>query len=41
MMTRLKKIKDYFSKIKNKEPRKASEGMYPNCWSKEEWDGYF
>ena len=41
-MTLLESIKNYFNKKKNNEPTgKAPEGICPNCWGKQEWEGEF
>ncbi|MCF8713504.1 hypothetical protein JM658_01580 [Joostella atrarenae] len=35
-------IKEYFKKKENKEATgKAPEGVCPNCWGSQEWDGHF
>lgn len=35
-------VKNYFkAKSENKETGKAPEGICPNCWGKQEWDGEF
>ncbi len=41
-MTIIESIKKYFkNKIENKETSSAPEGVCPNCWGKQEWDGHF
>ena len=38
----LDNIKKYFrAKLENKETTSAPEGVCPNCWGKQEWDGQF
>lgn len=38
----LNAIKDYFkAKLENKKTGAAPEGICPNCWGKQEWDGKF
>ena len=35
-------LKNYFNaKYKGNETLKAPEGVCPNCWGKQEWDGEF
>ena len=35
-------IKNYFTaKLEGKETEKTPEGICPNCWGKQEWDGEF
>ena len=41
-MTLLESIKNYFGKKMNNEPTgNAPEGICPNCWGKQEWEGEF
>jgi hypothetical protein len=41
-MNLIENIKRYFkSKTDNKETGKAPEGICPNCWGKQEWDGEY
>lgn len=41
-MTLLESLKSYFDKKTNNEPTgKSPEGICPNCWGKQEWDGHF
>ncbi len=38
----IENIKSYFkAKSEGKEVGKAPEGVCPNCWGKQEWDGEF
>ncbi len=38
----IERIKNYFSKKrKGEETGAAPEGVCPNCWGKQEWDGHF
>ena len=35
-------IKNYFTaKLEGKETEKTPEGICPNCWGKQEWEGEF
>jgi len=35
-------IKNYFqAKLENRETKKVPDGVCPNCWGKQEWDGEF
>ncbi|WP_299118901.1 hypothetical protein [uncultured Winogradskyella sp.] len=41
-MTLFESIKSYFNKKKNNESTGNSpEGICPNCWGKQEWEGEF
>ncbi|WP_452222208.1 hypothetical protein [Lacinutrix salivirga] len=41
-MSLIQNIKTYFIKKSNNEPTgKAPEGVCPNCWGKQEWDGEY
>jgi len=41
-MNIIENIKKYFiAKVEDKETEKAPEGVCPNCWGKQEWDGEF
>lgn len=41
-MNLIKNLKTYFSKKTNNESvANAPEGVCPNCWGKQEWDGEF
>lgn len=41
-MNLVENIKKYFkNKSENKETVNAPEGICPNCWGKQEWDGNF
>ncbi len=41
-MTLIESIKSYFNKKKNNEQTgEAPEGICPNCWGKQEWDGHY
>lgn len=41
-MNILESVKQYFGKkIKNETDVKTPEGICPNCWGKQEWDGQF
>ncbi len=41
-MSILENIKKYFSaKLEGTETKSAPEGVCPNCWGKQEWDGEF
>ncbi len=41
-MSLLDNLKSYFSKKRNNENIQiAPEGVCPNCWGKQEWDGEF
>ncbi|WP_397363064.1 hypothetical protein [Olleya sp. R77988] len=41
-MNILKSITEYFKKKENNEPTGiAPEGICPNCWGKQEWEGEF
>lgn len=41
-MNILESIKSYFDKKLNNEPTdNAPEGICPNCWGKQEWEGEF
>ena len=41
-MNLIESIKSYFQKKNNNEPvGDVPEGVCPNCWGKQEWDGEF
>ena len=41
-MNLIENIKTYFkNKVNNKEKKRAPEGVCPNCWGKQEWDGEY
>ena len=41
-MNIIENIKSYFKKKSNNEPTgSAPEGVCPNCWGKQEWEGDF
>ena len=41
-MNILENVKNYFSKkLNNEETDKVPEGVCPNCWGTQEWDGEF
>lgn len=41
-MSLIENLKTYFSKKSNdKETASAPEGICPNCWGKQEWEGEF
>ena len=41
-MNLIENLKAYFSnKINNQETDNAPNGVCPNCWGKQEWDGEF
>jgi hypothetical protein len=41
-MSIIQNIKSYFEKKKNhQETANAPEGICPNCWGKQEWEGQF
>ncbi|WP_088323969.1 hypothetical protein [Polaribacter tangerinus] len=41
-MSLIKNIKNYFNaKANGEKNQKAPEGICPNCWGKQEWDGEF
>ena len=41
-MSIIDNVKSYFNKkLNNKEVASAPEGVCPNCWEKQEWDGEF
>ena len=41
-MSLIKNLKNYFTKKENNElTGDAPEGICPNCWGKQEWDGEF
>lgn len=41
-MTLIESIKNYFNKKKNNESTgSAPEGICPNCWGKQQWEGEF
>ena len=41
-MSIIQNIKNYFnSKAEGNTPEKAPEGICPNCWGKQEWEGDF
>lgn len=41
-MSLIENIKIYFTKKKNNQPtNNAPEGICPNCWGKQEWEGEF
>lgn len=41
-MTLIESIKNYFNnKLENKPTGNAPEGICPNCWGKQEWEGEF
>ncbi|TJY37869.1 hypothetical protein [Pontimicrobium aquaticum] len=41
-MNLINNVKSYFGKkLEKKETGKAPEGICPNCWGSQEWDGEF
>lgn len=41
-MNLIESIKTYFkNKTENKETQNAPEGVCPNCWGKQEWEGEY
>ena len=41
-MSLIENIKNYFTKKENNQPTgDAPEGICPNCWGKQEWEGEF
>ncbi len=41
-MSVIDNVKNYFTaKFEGKETEKAPNGVCPNCWGKQEWDGEF
>lgn len=41
-MNILQNLKDYFNKKENnQETESAPEGVCPNCWGKQEWEGEY
>jgi hypothetical protein len=41
-MSILENIKKYFTaKLEGRETKSSPEGVCPNCWGKQEWDGEF
>ncbi len=41
-MSIIQNLKDYFKKKENnQETGSAPEGVCPNCWGKQEWDGEY
>ncbi len=41
-MSLIENLKTYFSaKHKNEASNSAPEGVCPNCWGKQEWEGHF
>lgn len=41
-MNLIESVKTYFkNKTENKETQNAPEGVCPNCWGKQEWEGEY